>query len=113
MTHAILNIRDILYEQGAIEIDGNILDAVVNVTVVHHGTDDLEIESFEVLDNMVYLEPGEDNKDMVTLNFNAAEGTAVGSLMTKLQYELERLALEIARNTPEYEWSYRLDISSY
>jgi hypothetical protein len=104
----VLNIRDVLYAQGAIEINDMILDAVVNVTVIQHGTNDLEIESFEVKDNIVYLLSDNDEEQLISINFNAAKDTVTGELMTEFENEIVKLALQIAKDTSENDWNYRL-----
>lgn len=105
---AVLDINDVLYTSGAIVIDGQFLDAVVNVSLVMHGTNDFEIEFLEVKDDVVYMDNGDGKEELCALNYNAPEDSATGDLMKKFTVAVELAAVTIAKNTPEHEWNYRI-----
>lgn len=108
LLEAVLDINDVLYTSGAIVIDGQFLDAVINVSLVMLGTNDFEIEYFEVKDDIVYMDNGNSEQSLCVLPYNATEGAPTKTLMDKFTAAVEQAAIKIAKNTPEHEWVYRI-----
>lgn len=103
---AVLHIRDILYVNGPIIIDGLSLDAVVNVDVFQTGINRLEIEYFEVGGNIVDIT--NDDGSILYVGFEEGLKSSMAHILNNFIIEVERIALEQARNTPEENWDYRL-----
>lgn len=101
-----LFIKDVLGVKGPLTIDGIELDAVVHVRIVHTGSNTMSIEYFEIDGNVIDMYTNENG--IVYVNYDSGLGTYTRKILNKFTNEVEQIAIEMARNTPEEEWDYRL-----
>lgn len=103
---AYLDIMDLLYVKGPVRVGDVEVDAVVNVSVVQTGKNKLEIEYFEVVDDLVDII--DKDGSIMYISYLQSDKTNMYVLMENFRHAVEEIAFEVAKNTSEEQWNYRL-----
>lgn len=99
--HAILTLEDVL-DGLLVEVEGFLVDAVVKVVVIQHGSKEFEIQELDV-ESDIKVTDKDTNAFLGYVKFNDHDD----SFKTKFNTLVEIMALEKARNAPEDLWDYK------